>query len=153
MHLIRKAQAEDAARIEALYRQLVSNPAVSVKAERIAALADAPHTALFVYERDGSVLGSALLSLCADVMFDSQPFAVVENVVVDEGARGRGIGSALLRHIEAFCLEKDCSKIMLLSARQREEAHQFFEQAGFNGASKRGFVKYRRHFDTGLPSN
>jgi GNAT superfamily N-acetyltransferase len=81
-------------------------------------------------------------------MFGSQPFAVVENIIVNEAVRGKGLGAALLRHIEAFCLAKNCSKIMLLSASQRERAHHFFEQAGFTGTSKRGFVKYRSQFQS-----
>ena len=79
-------------------------------------------------------------------MFGSQPFAVIENVVVNEAVRGKGLGEAPLRHIEAFCLAMDCSKIMLLSSIQREQAHRFFERVGFAGSSKRGFVKYRWQF-------
>jgi N-acetylglutamate synthase-like GNAT family acetyltransferase len=146
MFIIRSAQASDAERIAELYRQLVSNPAIAVQPERISAVAGDPNTGLFVCEWDGQVQGSALVFLCADVMFGTQPFAVIENVVVDEQVRGHGLGAALLRHIEAFCFASNCSKIMLLSSIQRKEAHRFFERAGFAGASKQGFVKYRRHF-------
>ncbi|OQA32275.1 MAG: hypothetical protein BWY57_02080 [Betaproteobacteria bacterium ADurb.Bin341] len=52
----------------------------------------------------------------------------------------------MLRHIEAFCLVKDCSKIMLLSSANRVQAHRFFERAGFGGSEKCGFIKYRRNF-------
>ena len=139
----------DAQRIAELYQQLVSNPAVDVRPERIAAVANDRNTGLFVCEYQGEVLGSALVSLCADVMFGTQPFAVVENLVVHAQARNQGLGAALLRHIEAFCLAKDCSKIMLLSSIQREQAHRFFERAGFVGSKKRGFVKYRSEFQVG----
>lgn len=147
---IRNALPSDAARIAELYRQLVGNPAVCVQPERIAAIANDKDTGLFVCEYQGTVHGSALVSLCADVMFGAQPFAVVENVVVDTQLRKQGLGAALLRHIEVFCLAHDCSKIMLLSASQREQAHRFFERAGFAGSKKRGFVKYRSAFQ--IPS-
>jgi N-acetylglutamate synthase-like GNAT family acetyltransferase len=146
MFIIRNARPADAEGIAELYKQLVSNPAVAVQSERISAISKDSNTGLFVCDLGGEVQGSALVSLCADVMFGSQPFAVVENVVVSEAVRGQGLGTALMRHIEAFCLEKNCSKIMLLSSIQREQTHRFFEQAGFAGASKRGFVKYRRQF-------
>jgi N-acetylglutamate synthase-like GNAT family acetyltransferase len=149
MLIIRNARPDDAARIAELYRQLVSNPAVMVQPERISAISGHPNTALFVCELSGAVQGTALVSLCADVMFGSQPFAVIENVIVDEAVRGQGLGEALLRHIEAFCLASNCSKMMLLSSVQREDAHRFFERAGFAGSSKRGFVKYRRQFQAG----
>ncbi|MBI4989191.1 MAG: GNAT family N-acetyltransferase [Rhodocyclales bacterium] len=143
---VRKAAPDDAPYVAALYRQLVDIPAVTVLPERIAEIANDKNTALFVCEYDGEPQGTALVSLCSDVMFGSQPFAVVENVVVGISVRGRGIGTTMLRHIEAFCSAKDCSKIMLLSSVQRDNAHQFFERSGFIGSSKLGFVKYRSAF-------
>jgi N-acetylglutamate synthase-like GNAT family acetyltransferase len=151
--VIRRASPSDAQSIASRYAQLVSNPALAVLPERIAALAGDSQTALLVCERQGRIVGTALVSLCADVMFGHQPFAVVENVVVDAGVRSRGIGTALFCHVEAFCLASDCSKIMLLSAVGREDAHRFFERAGFAGSKKRGFVKYRREFNRAPPTH
>jgi N-acetylglutamate synthase-like GNAT family acetyltransferase len=142
----RRARPNDAARIGNLYAQLVGNPDVSVLPERIAEISTDTNTALFVIEVDGIVCGTALVSLCADVMFRAQPFAVVENVVVSAEARQKGIGKSLFREIEAFCLTCNCSKIMLLSAADRIDAHRFFASIGFAGSNKRGFVKYRSDF-------
>ena len=79
-------------------------------------------------------------------MFNTQPFAVVENVIVDQGVRSKGIGAALLRAVEAQSKAANCSKIMLLSSSQRTEAHRFFERLGFTSGAKLGFVKYSRSF-------
>jgi len=144
--LIRQALPEDAIQIADLYRQLVSNPAVEVLPAHVAELAADDNTALFVCAYQETVVATALVAVCKDVMFRMQPFAVVENVVVDAASRGRGIGAALLQQVEVFCLSKNCLKIMLLSSAHREDAHRFFERAGFVGNSKRGFVKYRRAF-------
>lgn len=146
MNIVRLARPTDSKRIAELYVQLVSNPQVNVLPESIERISANPNTGLFVCEYRESVEGTALVSLCADVMFGFQPFAVVENIIVNEAYRGQGLGSSLLKHIEAFCLSKDCSKIMLLSSTQREDAHRFFERSGFAGSSKRGFIKYRRQF-------
>jgi len=145
---VRRAQPFDATSISLLYMELVSNPAVEVLPERIAEISQDGNTALLVCEIHGTICGTALISLCADVMFRSQPFAVVENVVVSSLARSQGIGTVLFRHIEAFCLANDCSKIMLLSSTNREHAHRFFERMGFAGSSKHGFIKYRSNFVT-----
>lgn len=153
---IREAQPADAGRISALYLQLVNNPAVTVLPERLAELREDAKTALFVAEEGGDVRATALVSLCADAMFGRQPFAVVENVVVDAQCRSRGIGTRLFTHIEAFCLARDCSKIMLMSSLHRQDAHRFFERSGFIGSTKRGFVKYRSAFarpDSDHPAN
>ena len=80
------------------------------------------------------------------MMFRTQPFAVVENVIVDTAARGLGVGATLFNNIEAFCFNRNCSKIMLLSSVQRSDSHMFFEKQGFKGSVKRGFVKYRSAF-------
>jgi N-acetylglutamate synthase-like GNAT family acetyltransferase len=144
--VFREAVPSDAPFIAALYHQLVSNPAIDVLPERIAEIAQDKNTLLLVCEYKAEIQATALVSLCADVMFRSQPFAVIENIVVAESVRGCGVGTALLQYIEAFCERNDCSKIMLLSASQREQAHRFFERSGFIGSSKRGFVKYRSGF-------
>ena len=144
---IRRAAPSDTESIAQLYAELVSNPAVAVLPERIDQISKDANTALLVCEYRGIVCGTALVSLCADVMFRSQPFAVVENFVISSSARRQGLGTLLLRHIEAFCLANDCSKIILLSSVERERAHHFFECAGFTGSSKRGFIKYRRSFE------
>ena len=143
---VRRGLPTDAGAIARLYAQLVNNPSISVLPERIVQLASDPNTALFVAECDGHLSGTALVFLCADVMFGSQPFAVVENFVVDVESRGQSIGAVLMHAAESFSRTSECSKIMLLSASQRSRAHQFFERMGFAGDRKRGFVKYRRDF-------
>jgi N-acetylglutamate synthase-like GNAT family acetyltransferase len=143
---IRLAKPRDAEGIAFLYKQLVDNVAIAVLPERISEISLDTNTALFVCEFLNSVCGTALVSFCADVMFNAQPFAVVENLVIDSAFRSQGIGSQLLHEIEVFCLNRNCSKIMLLSSSHREDAHRFFERTGFLGTSKRGFVKYRSDF-------
>jgi len=137
---------DDANRIDALYGQLVGDTARCVLPDRIRELSENPKAALLVAEVDGVVCATVLVSLCDDVMFGRQPFAIVENIVVDAAARNHGVGAGLLREAEAFCAANDCSKIMLLSSMGRTDAHRFFERCGFDGSIKKGLVKYRRSF-------
>ena len=67
----------------------------------------------------------------------------LENFVIDQEQQGKGYGTMLARYVERFCLQADCSKIMLLSNSKRSEAHTFFEKQGFSSELKKGFVKYR----------
>jgi GNAT superfamily N-acetyltransferase len=146
----RRAQASDADEVDRLYAQLVDDPRLEVLPQRLAELQRSPTAALLVVddERDDGhgLLGTVFVVLCPDAMFGRQPFAVVENIVVDARARGQGVGALLLAEAERFCLAADCSKIMLLSATEREGAHRFFERAGYAADRKRGFVKYRHQF-------
>lgn len=141
--VIRNALVSDASTIDKLYNQLVCDDAVRVTAAGIAALTI--HRAkLLVCEIDQVVVGTVLVQLCADVMYAEQPFAVVENLVVDPSYRNRGACAAMLAAVERICLDANCSKIMLMSSVHRAEAHRAFLRAGYSGDTKRGFVRYRR---------
>jgi GNAT superfamily N-acetyltransferase len=69
-----------------------------------------------------------------------RPYAVIENVVTSVAQRRRGYGSALLRAAIDRCWRRDCYKIMLMSAAERADAHQFYESLGFDRRSKQAFV-------------
>jgi N-acetylglutamate synthase-like GNAT family acetyltransferase len=143
---IRIARRADATALQSLYRQLVDDEHVNVTESQIQTLESDARTRLLVCEIDGHVRGTVLICLCADAMYAGQPFAVVENLVVEQEWRGHGVGQALLREVEQFCRLSNCSKMMLLSSAFRIDAHRFFERAGFRADRKRGFVKYRREF-------
>ena len=146
---VRRARAADAAAVAALYAQLVSNPAMAVLPMRLDELRGCADAALLVASMGDALVGTVFVAWCPDAMFGRRPFAVVENIVVDAAARGRGVGAALLAEVERLCLARDCSKIMLLSASERAGAHRFFERSGYAGDRKRGFVKYRSAFASG----
>jgi len=143
---IREARGSDAAAIAALYRSLVSSPHIRVRADRLETIASDANNFVFVCEVDKVILGTATLTLCLDAMFGNQPYGVLENLVIDEGWRGKEIGSQLIEYVEELCRVRDCSKIMLLSSTSRESAHHFFERQGFMSMNKRGFIKYRGQF-------
>ena len=50
-------------------------------------------------EDGGALLATADLSLALNVGHGGRPYAIVENVVVDEPERGRGIGEMLMRYV------------------------------------------------------
>jgi N-acetylglutamate synthase-like GNAT family acetyltransferase len=144
---IRQAEHGDLSAISRLYRQLVRPVApeieINVRGDRIDEIRADPHNFLFVLETNEGIQGTAFLTLCLDPMHAQQPYAIVENFVIDERHQGKGYGTALARYVEHFCLQADCSKIMLLSNSKRSQAHGFFEKQGFSTTLKKGFVKYR----------
>ncbi len=144
---IRQAETKDVSAISDLYRQLVHPVApdieIDVRGDRIDEIRADPHNFLFVLDTGDAIYGTALLTLCLDPMHQYQPYALVENIVVEESQQGQGYGTMLCRYLENFCRQLDCSRIMLLSNNQRSEAHAFFEKQGFSSEHKKGFVKYR----------
>jgi N-acetylglutamate synthase-like GNAT family acetyltransferase len=144
--VIRRAAPDDAAAVEGLYCELVSDPLIRVLPEQIAALFDSRNSFLLVADADGAVCATALLTICPDAMYRAQPFGVVENLVVTQAMRGRGLGRLLLAHVEHLAITHQCTKLMLLSSATREAAHAFFRRCGFASDTKNAFVKYRRQF-------
>lgn len=57
--------------------------------------------------------------------------AYVDELVVDEGWRGRGIGTELLSRATDIAGKPGCGHIALDSASQRKDAHRFYEKLGF----------------------
>ena len=140
--MIREATVADRSSVQRLYEILCPGEPISVRIDRIEQLRQDSNNYLFVADENGTVVGTAFLTLCLDPMFGSQPFGVVENVVVDETVRGRGIGRQLFEHLERVCKERNCSKIMLLSNAKRTRGHTFFRGLGYDDTVSRGFKKY-----------
>ena len=145
---LRRAHASDAEAVELLYRELVSDASIRVLPEHVTTLGESPSSFLIVGFSSGIICATALLTICPDVMYQRQPFGLVENLIVAERHRGAGIGRQLMKHIEGIALEHHCTKLMLLSSSHRHPAHRFFEELGFEGDRKTGFVKYGSKFRT-----
>lgn len=55
----------------------------------------------------------------------------LHDVLVDESARGNGIGEALVREVLRRMKEKGAPRVLLLTAVQNEAAHKLFGKLGF----------------------
>jgi glucosamine-phosphate N-acetyltransferase len=55
----------------------------------------------------------------------------VDELIVDVSYRGHGIGTQLLEHLIDLARAKGCQRVELDSAFHRTQAHQFYEQHGF----------------------
>lgn len=103
----------DAAALE----RIVGHPATAVLIARITA---------------GDIVGAMVL-----VMFPlpSGLRAWIEDVVVDESARGRGIGAALNRHAIEIARQAGARTVDLTSRPDREAANRLYARLGFNRRS------------------
>lgn len=143
---IREATATDAKAVQGLYNELADDTDVNVDPSRIEEIAKNSNNFLFVISRNGRIEGTCFLTLCLDPMYGSQPYGVIENVVIHSESQNLGLGKNILKYVEHFCLKRDCSKIMLQSSITRREAHGFFESLAYKHTRKLAFVKYRRNF-------
>jgi GNAT superfamily N-acetyltransferase len=69
-----------------------------------------------------------------------RPQAWVNDLVVTESARGRGIGSALLARAEELARKRGCFRMSLETGGWRDAAHRFYEREGWTDNGK-WFVK------------
>lgn len=146
MRTIRRAQVDDASAISTLYSELNTLSTPSVLPERIAAISTSANTHLLVCSDHDEIIATALICLCEDVMFGTQPFAVVENFIVGQEYQREGVGKSMMDYIEDFCLQQDCSKIVLQTSSENRNARDFYTAMGYDPDAKIGFVKYRRYF-------
>lgn len=138
--MIREAAASDAAALAALSTQLGYPAKPEEAAERLSALGAG---ALLVAEEDGAVLG--WIHVCGIRFFQSPPFAEIGGLVVDEAARGKGVGRLLVQAAVRWAAEQGYGKLRVRSNVVREDAHRFYEREGFRR------VKTQAVFDLKLP--
>ena len=91
----------------------------------------APDHRLIVAEVDGRVVGSAELVIADNLSHRGLPWAVMENVIVEEKMRRKGIARAMVNHLVDLAKERGCYKIGLSSNKERKAAHRMYESLGF----------------------
>ena len=77
------------------------------------------HPCFVVAEAGGRICGAATLIIVPNLTHQGRPYAIVENVVVDETQRGAGFGELLMRHAIEAARRAGCYKLSLTSNRRR----------------------------------
>lgn len=145
--LVRAAERGDLASLLGLYRQLAGDRPASMPAsiEEAGPLFDAivadPRRSLLVATVDGALAGTADVVIVGNLTHHARPWAGVENVVVDETHRRRGVGRSLMSEVVRRCGASNCYKIQLLSRNERHGAHDFYRSLGFESSAE-GFRLY-----------
>jgi ribosomal protein S18 acetylase RimI-like enzyme len=105
------------------------NPAlVGPTHSELAALLKDPATTLIVASDDETIIATATV-----VVYTTPAWvkARIEDVVVDEGARGRGVGEALIKECLNVARTRGATVVELQSARRREVANRLYPRMGF----------------------
>ena len=113
--------------LNALLPQL--NPKLKpLSIQRLSKVIDDPATTLLVARDGGSIVGAAAVLVYATPAFVK---ARIEDVVVDEHSRGKGVGEALVRRCIEVARERGAEIVELQSARWREVANRLYPRLGF----------------------
>jgi GNAT superfamily N-acetyltransferase len=141
--VLRLAHFDDFDALMALYRQLnpddTDSPRPPLEDILLRILAS-DHLEIAVAERDGRVVATCYLNVIPNLTRGGSPYAVMENVVVEEGLRGHGVGRALVRWSLGRAWARGCYKVLLQTGSREERTHRFYAACGFSATEKFAFV-------------
>jgi GNAT superfamily N-acetyltransferase len=141
--ILREANEGDLPAVLALYAQLGQDDGSVLslnEADRIfAKFRSYPDYRIHVVLDGEKVIGTFALLIMDNLGHLGTPSAILEDVVVAEELRGRGIGKAMMAYANDLCRQKGCYKMTFSSNMNREPAHRFYESLGFR---KHGFSFY-----------
>lgn len=124
---VHRVDADLVAAFERLIPQL-SSSSPPPDADELGAIVDNPHSVLFVADVDGRVVGSLTLAF---YRIPTGVKAWIEDVVVDDDARGQGVGEALNRAALAEAAHRGAKNVSLTSRASREAANRLYQRLGF----------------------
>ena len=128
----RPATSADEARVlhllgQLFERDITSDPKRTVAFQR---MLDNDRGSVIVAQEAGTVLGVISLSFNLAIRYDTA-YAQIEELVVDQAARGKQAGAILVRAAIAEARSRNCDEIGLYP---REETRAFYEKLGFSYA-------------------
>jgi len=92
-------------------------------------------------EEGGAKVGRAFLYIIKNDLHD-KPYGLLEDLFVEEGFRGKGVGKKLLNAILEEAKKYNCYKLTAQSRHERCPVHDFYK--------KNGMVDYGKNFRINL---
>ena len=130
--VLRPAQAGDAEPIATLFTDEGYPAGASAILARLARFEGAD-SRVVVAERDGEVIG--FIAVRALPRFEHDDVLVrILALVVDAGARERGVGHLLMAEAERFARERGAAFVEVTAGHHRPDARHLYESLGYDGA-------------------
>jgi len=134
---IRQATIEDSAVLAQLMTQLMEASGYESRQvppeqieESLRKMADSDAYQVLLAEDEGQVVGLLSLSF-RHTLFHSAPTAFIDELVVEQGHRRRGVGRQLMAEAIERCRAAGCCEIEVSTERSNEAAQEFYRQHGF----------------------
>jgi GNAT superfamily N-acetyltransferase len=140
---LRHATRGDLDALLALYDQLNGGDLVAPReklASILARIVDSEDFAIAVATQDDVVVATCYLNVIPNLSRGGASYAVIENVVVESGLRGSGLGRLVMRHALDEAWRRGCYKTLLQTGVRDPRVHRFYEACGFSATEKTGFV-------------
>lgn len=131
--LIRAAGLEDAGVLAPLLEAFNGPPVSEAQTRQRLSAVQGIETVLLA-EVAGEAVGFASLRLVPFLSADA-PRAELTELYVDPGYRRRGIGGALVRHVEGLAIKSGAAELVLLTGLDNKEAQAFYCRLGYRDAA------------------
>jgi GNAT superfamily N-acetyltransferase len=100
--------------------------------EAFCQLLDDPNAQVMIAEKDGQIVAFLDLTF-RKTLFHRGWTMIIEDLIVDEAHRRKGMGKRLVEFCEEAARERACHAIELSSDLRRKETHLFWEALGYEG--------------------
>ncbi|HEX3814372.1 MAG TPA: GNAT family N-acetyltransferase [Mycobacteriales bacterium] len=141
--MFRAARSDDFGDVIRLYRQLQPDDPILEDGSDTATfeqILSTPGLQLFVLELDGVVVATTYLNVIPNITRSASPYAVIENVVVDESLRGRGLGKDIMAGTLRVAWAAGCYKAMLMTGSRNPATHSYYRACGFSPDAKTAYL-------------
>ena len=97
---------------------------------------------IIVNEVNGKIVSSCVCVIVPNLTRNVRPYALIENVVTNEGYRGKGYATECLSYAKEIAIKNNCYKMMLLTGTKNENTLAFYKSAGYNSDDKIAFIQW-----------
>src|SRR4051812_18635224 len=116
---IQEAKEQDLPALIDLYKQLDASDSeqLSIEAttQMFRKISMYPDYKLYIAVKDGQIVGTFTLLIMDSLAHRGKPSGIVEDIVVDEIWRGKGVGKLMMQFAMNYCKKVGCSKLALSS--------------------------------------
>jgi GNAT superfamily N-acetyltransferase len=140
--MFREARPGDFPGVIRLYRQLLPQDPVLTDGSDEATFNRILETAglhLFVLEKDGAIAATTYLNIILNMARCASPYAIIENVVVEETLRGTGLGKQIMVGTIQAAWDAGCYKVTLTTGSRNPDTHAFYRSSGFSAETKTAY--------------
>ena len=97
---------------------------------------------IVIKEINGKIVSSCVCVIIPNLTRNVRPYALIENVVTNEGYRGKGYATECLNYAKEIAIKNNCYKMMLLTGTKSENTLAFYKSAGYNSDDKIAFIQW-----------
>lgn len=129
--IIRVAALSDAEVIAGLVTALGYASTAAQIQKRLAAMGRDHEALAVVAEQDGGQVTGLATAHGLSTIHDDKLVFLLTALAVAETARRRGVGRALVEHVEAWARFQGATRLSVVTGTQRLDAHAFYEKVGY----------------------